>query len=133
MTTSAISGNAPAFQPPPQLSQFRQGFGQLVASIQSGDLLGAQDAYAALSKLQGNGQGPASDPNSPFAKALAQIGQDLQNNDLAGANQVLSALAQQTHEAHHHHHHGGSQGGGAPSGAAVPPASPGPGGINIVA
>ena len=112
MAISSISSSAGNYQPSQQ-SNFRQTFGQLVQAVQSGELTGAQQAYAALTKLQSQGKGP--DPNSPLGQALTQIGQALQGGSTAGAQQVLQSLAQQTQQAqgghHHHHHHGGNNAG----------------------
>jgi hypothetical protein len=65
----------------------------------------AQQAYASLTQLQSNGQGPPANANSPLNQALSQIGQALQNGDISGAQQTLSTLAQQAQGPHHHHHH----------------------------
>src|SRR5262249_29022143 len=104
MAVSAVSGAPAAYQPPQQYAEYRQTFGQLVTAIKSGDLSGAQQAYAALSQLQSSGVGP-SNLNSPIAQALNQIGQSLQNGDISGAQSALASLSQQAQGAHHHHHH----------------------------
>ena len=117
MAISAISGSATSYQPVTQQSEFRQDFRKLINSITSGDLSGAQQAYSALTQAQDAGQGPASDPNSPFAQAINQIGQALQNGDLSGAQQALASLSQQAQGAHHHHHH--HHGGSSPSDASA--------------
>jgi len=101
MTISAISSSNASF-----ISTFqkdRQTFGQLANAIQSGDLTSAQNAYNTLASS------PLAQGNSPFAQALQQIGQDLQNNDIAGAQKALAVLQQQLQArgGHHHHHHGG--------------------------
>jgi hypothetical protein len=106
-----------SFQNSP-LTDFRQTYVQLVKAIRSGDLSGAQQAYAALTQLQASGQGPAADPNSPFAQALSKIGPSLQNGDIAGAQRALAALQGQTRAHHHHHHHGQSSNDDTP---AMPP------------
>src|SRR5215470_14420976 len=108
MSISGISSaSASAYQSSGGPSEFQQDLRALVSSLKSGDLSGAQQAYAALSKLQANGQGPPA--NSPFSQALNQIGESLQNNNLSGAQQALSSLQQ----ARGGHHHGGHHGGGA--------------------
>src|SRR5262249_40156860 len=94
---------------------------QLAKAIGSGDLSDAQQAYATLTQTQGNT--PGSNANSPFGQALTQIGQALQNGDLAGAQKALDALRSQTQGAHHHHHHGGHHSSGGESTAATPPTS----------
>lgn len=67
----------------------RQSFVALTNSLKSGDLAGAQQAYASLSQLQTNG---SANPNAIFAQAMSQIGQALQSGDLAAAQQALSSL-----------------------------------------
>jgi hypothetical protein len=106
-----------SYQPNSQQSSFAQTLQQLVKSIRSGDLAGAQQAYAALSQAQG-GQNQ-SDPNNPLAQALSQIGQALQSNNISGAQQALLALQQQAQSApgSQHHHHRRHAGGAAPGGA----------------
>ncbi|MBI1395885.1 MAG: hypothetical protein GC151_07880 [Betaproteobacteria bacterium] len=71
--------------------QRQQNFKSLVSAVQSGDLGGAQKAYASLA----SGARGAS-ANSP----LAQIGKALQSGDLAGAQQALQSL-QDSREPHH--------------------------------
>jgi hypothetical protein len=68
----------------------RQLFAALKRSLNSGDLSGAQKAYASLGEFPRFGN----NPNGPFAQALSQIGQALQNGDLSGAQQTLSSLRQ---------------------------------------
>ena len=137
MATSAISNSTPAYQPSSQQTDFRQQFGQLVAAIKSGDLSGAQQAYADLSQLQSSGAGPAANASNPVSKALNQIGQALQGGDISGAQQALAALSQQAQGAHHgHHHHGGGKSAApapAPADAANSTASARPGGIDVIA
>jgi hypothetical protein len=132
MAVSAVSGAPAAYQPNQQNAEFRQTFGQLVSAIKSGDLTGAQQAYAALSQLQSSGAGPAN-PNSPIAQALDQIGQALQDGDISGAQSALESLGQQArgahHRHHHHHHHDGSSPPDPASGAA---GSGSDGSVNVV-
>jgi hypothetical protein len=65
----------------------QQSLAALVASLNSGDLSGAQQAYSSLSQLQ-----RFANPNRPFGQAMSQIGQALQNGDLPAAQQALSSL-----------------------------------------
>jgi hypothetical protein len=105
MAVSGISSSSVNAYQPSQQDSFRQQFLQLANSLNSGDLSGAQQAYASLTQTQQQGNTQI-DPNSPFGKALTQIGQALQSGDLSGAQQALSSLKQQgTQGAHHHHHH----------------------------
>jgi len=78
--------------------QRQQGFKDLLAAVQSGDLSAAQKAYSGLTGGSATAKG-----NSP----LAQIGQALQNGDLAGAQQATQAFL--ANRGGHHHHHGGTQ------------------------
>ena len=89
-------------------------FMQLSKAISSGDVNGAQQAYAQLTQALGtNGAaGSTSNANDPFSQALAAIGQSLQNGDIGGAQQALANLQQQMQGARGHHHHGGHHGGG---------------------
>ena len=62
--------------------QRQQNFGEMMSSLQSGDLAAAQQSFKNLggnSNIQGN---------SPLAK----LGQALQNGDLAGAQQAAQTL-----------------------------------------
>ncbi len=107
--SSLYAGNAQATNP----QNPRQLFVQLIKSIQSGDLAGAQKAYASLTQAQSD---TASDPNDPFSQAMQQIGASLQSENIGGAQQALSTLQHELegkHQAHHHHHH---------SGGSLPPA-----------
>jgi hypothetical protein len=70
----------------------QQAFAALVSALNSGDLPGAQRAYASLSEIQGGGQGRFANPNGPFAQAVTQIGQALRSGDLSAAQQALSSL-----------------------------------------
>jgi hypothetical protein len=70
----------------------QQTFAALVSALNSGDLPGAQRAYASLTEIQGSGQGRFANPNGPFAQTVRQIGQALRSGDLSGAQQALSLL-----------------------------------------
>jgi hypothetical protein len=73
--------------------QRQQNFKDLFSAVQSGDLSGAQKAFAGLTAGATNIKG-----NSP----LAQIGQALQNGDIAGAQKAAQQL--QANRGGHHHH-----------------------------
>jgi hypothetical protein len=70
----------------------QQQLATLVSSLNSGDLSGAQQAYATLSELQSGDQARFANFNGPFAQAMSQIGEALQSSDLARAQQALSSL-----------------------------------------
>jgi hypothetical protein len=126
-TTMAISGVSSAtptsFQNP---NDPRQQFAQLAKAISSGDLTGAQQAFAQLSQTLGNnsnGSSTAGNSNDPFSQALSSIGQALQSGDINGAQQALASLQQQAQGArghHHHGHHGGGQSGDANASSTAP-------------
>jgi hypothetical protein len=119
MSTSAIFPAQSSYQPSGSQSAFGQDFSQLVSSLKSGNLSGAQQAYSALGQLQSNGQGPSANPNSPVSQALSELGQALQSGSLSGAQQALSTL-QQSHGGHRPHgHHHASDGSATDSSAAT--------------
>jgi len=64
----------------------QQGMKTLLQDLKSGDLKGAQQAYAALTANK-----PAPSSSSP----LGQIGAALQNNDLAAAQKVVDQMRSQ--------------------------------------
>jgi hypothetical protein len=105
MAISGVGSTPLISYPNSPFTDFRQTYVQLVKAIRSGDLSGAQQAYAALTQLQASDQGPAADSSSPFAQALSKIGPSLLNGDIAGAQQALAGLQGQTRAHHHHHHH----------------------------
>jgi DNA-binding FadR family transcriptional regulator len=132
MAVSSITSSAAGGYQPNQQTNFRQTFSQLLQAIQSGDLSGARQAYAALGDLQN--QGPSADANSPFAQALSQIGQALQNGDIGGAQQALQSLAQQSQATHHHHSDVASSGANSSAGDPTTLLAPGTGGnVNVTA
>ncbi len=140
MAVSGVSlASSVGFQNP---NDPRQQFVQLARAINSGDLAGAQQAYATLSQTLGgssNGGGSNSSNNSsdPFSQALAAIGQALQSGDIQGAQQALASL-QQAQGGRGHHHHGGhhrdagsSGSAGASSTAPLASVNPGTTGGNV--
>ena len=87
-------------------SPFGQKLAALGQALQSGDLSGAQQAYSALHQSRGAGghhhhhhhaQGGGSDgqSNNPLDQVLSQLGQDLQSENLSGAQQDFASLLQQ--------------------------------------
>jgi len=70
----------------------QQSLAALVSALNSGDLPGAQQAYAALTQLQDTGRQRSANANGRLAQAMSQIGQALQSGDLPGAQQALSSL-----------------------------------------
>jgi hypothetical protein len=121
MAISGVSLASPTnFQNP---ADPRQQLLALAKAINSGNLTGAQQAFAQLSQTLGgnsNGGGGSNtntnNPNDPFSQALDAIGQALQSGDISGAQQALASLQQQAQSGRAHHHHGGHRGGAGANG-----------------
>jgi hypothetical protein len=97
MSVSSISNTTPA-QPPAQDSSLRTAMQQLTSAISSGDVKGAQTAYATLTNLQQtSGQ---SNSTGPLAQFLSSIGADLSKGDLTTAQSDLTTF-QAAHGKHH--------------------------------
>jgi hypothetical protein len=125
MSIAAISSSSVINQTS-QPTSSQQLLSQLLNSIKSGDLDGAQKAYAAFTQAQ-SANGSTANPNSPLAQALNQIGQALQSGNIGGAQQALTSLQGQARGGHHdgHHHSGAanSTSGAATNSAAAQPSS----------
>lgn len=119
MSISACSGSSSANSVAPATSNtnlLQQTVKQLASALQSGDLAGAQKAFASLTKqLQNSGAAPA--PNSTMGSDLAALGKALGAGDLTTAQQAFSQLqtdaqaaptasqgVKASHHGHHHHH-----------------------------
>lgn len=112
--------------------QIQQDFKQLAGSLQSGDLAGAQKAYAALQKLMpsqsqnstSSTQSSSSSTN-PIVNDFNALGKALQSGDLTAAQSAFSTLQSdlksqsqssttgalmQAMRPHHHHHAAAAQG-----------------------
>ncbi|HUW50486.1 MAG TPA: hypothetical protein VMV75_05655 [Sulfuricella sp.] len=115
--------------------QRKQDFTTLANALQSGDLAGAQKAFASMqqdsqtiSQARG-GQGSDRDGNNDGSKAVQagqssqsgktgmrdlmnQLQQALSSGDLQSAQQAFASVQQSMQanqgQGHHHHHHGGS-------------------------
>ena len=111
--------------------QIQQDFKQLAGSLQSGDLAGAQKAYAALQKLMpsqsqnstSSTQSSSSSTN-PIVNDFNALGKALQSGDLTTAQSAFSTLQSdlksqsqsstagalmQAMRPHHHHHAAAAQ------------------------
>ena len=111
--------------------QIQQDFKQLAGSLQSGDLAGAQKAYAALQKLlpsqsqnsTSSSQSSSSSTN-PIVNDFNALGKALQSGDLTAAQSAFSTLQSdlksqsqssttgalmQAMRPHHHHHAAAAQ------------------------
>ena len=118
--SSAINGSSSLRQ------QGQQDFKSLMDSLQSGDLSGAQSAFASLLQLLPNlssavnsqtqssatsSQASSSNGTNSITNDLSALGQALQSSDLTGAQNDFSKLMQDMQAikaiggGHHHHHH----------------------------
>lgn len=126
MSISSISSNSDYYQSyltngsNSLRQQGQQDFKSLADALQSGDLGGAQNAFASLLQLFPNSSTPVnsqtqntattsatSNATSSITSDLSVLGQALQSGDLAGAQKDFSKLMQdmQAIGGGHHHHH----------------------------
>jgi DNA-binding FadR family transcriptional regulator len=111
--------------------QIQQDFKQLAGSLQSGDLAGAQKAYAALQKLlpsqsqnSTSSTQSSSSSTNPIVNDFNALGKALQSGDLTAAQSAFSTLQSdlksqrqssttgalmQAMRPHHHHHAAAAQ------------------------
>jgi hypothetical protein len=130
MSISSISSDPTVYQnyASSPFQQVKKDFAALKTSLTSGDLKGAQAAFATLqqdmqtvSQAQGGQQTAGT---SPLDNDLTAIGKALDSNDLSGAQAAFKTLTQdmqkmrqtqggqqvqKTHHHHHHHHSGSAQ------------------------
>jgi hypothetical protein len=101
LSISSVSFSSNLSQTSSQSStnQVQQSFKQLANSLQSGDLAGAQKAFATLQTLlqtqaasQSSSAPPASTQNSPVQNDFAALGQALSSGDLTSAQSDFSKL-----------------------------------------
>jgi outer membrane protein assembly factor BamD (BamD/ComL family) len=93
MSVTGISNTSPTNSPSSPDSNFRTAMQQLTSAISSGDLKGAQSAYATLQQSSGKGGS-----TGPMAQFLSSIGADLSKGDLTTAQSTLSTFQ----KTHHH-------------------------------
>lgn len=123
MTVNELSslGNTQQTDWRDKMQQRKQDFDALSKALNSGDLAGAQKAFAAVQQdMQANKSGQAAtDPNrpaSPLSSDMDALSKALSSGDLAGAQKAFSTLQQDMQQArqagrgHHHHHSQGTQG-----------------------
>jgi len=125
MSISSITPNTSSLEAwQNTVQQRRQDFSQLAQALQSGDLAGAQTAYANLQSLQQNSQ-TGSNPTSgasgnPLQNDFAALGQALASGNLSQAQSDFAQLQSDfksalqnaagslgigaAHRGHHHHH-----------------------------
>jgi hypothetical protein len=80
--------------------KLRDDFNQLQQALSSGSLDQAQQAFSTLQNDL-----PSGAANGPLGKALASVGDALNNGDVSGAQQAFTAMQQQVKGGGHHHHH----------------------------
>jgi CubicO group peptidase (beta-lactamase class C family) len=129
MSISSISSNSDYYQnyltngSTSLKQQGQQDFTSLADALQSGDLSGAQSAFASLLQLFPNLSPSANSPTQSTATSsaassssstssitndLSTLGQAIQSGDLTGAQNDFSKLTQDMQSiggGHHHHHH----------------------------
>jgi hypothetical protein len=97
--------------------QRRTDFRALASALRSGDLAGAQQAFAAWQQdAQGGPQGQGAQPGGSISNDMQSLQKALQSGDLAGAQKAFATLQQDMRSVHHghgHHHH--KHGGGIPA------------------
>ncbi|HEY3779518.1 MAG TPA: hypothetical protein VGL56_00435 [Fimbriimonadaceae bacterium] len=92
-------------------------FQTLQQDLSSGNLQGAQSAFAAIQQ-QFQSQGGTSatsavtsssstSSSNPVSTDVSALGQALQSGNLSAAQQAFQSLQTAAKGAHHHHHHGG--------------------------
>lgn len=134
MAISGVSSTINAYQSNVQSTykQRQQDVQNLASALQSGDLPGAQTAFAALQKLRPGGQTrngqQGNSSTSPISRDFSALGNALQSGDIAGAQSAFATLQKDVQSLQHgqggspvgghhpHHHHGGST----PEGIATP-------------
>jgi hypothetical protein len=101
-----------------QIKQRRGDFLALQESLQSGDLAGAQQAFATLKQdIQAARQAQGGEPNGAQTQRrndVQSLAQALQSGNLAGAQKAFAALQQDVQQIrqaydHHHQHDGNMQ------------------------
>lgn len=107
MSISSIPPNSnpyPAMQAEPR-NQFRSTISALAKALNSGDLSGAQSAFAALQQMKPNSQAIATQTASnPMEADMQAVAKALQSGDLSAAKTAFAKLQQDMKSVHHKHH-----------------------------
>jgi len=131
MTINNVSSSASLYQTGTQ-SAWKQGaqdFKALQSALQSGDLSGAQQAFATLqqdlpSSTQTTKSTATSSQTTPTAKDFQALQSALSSGDLSGAQQAFASLKQDLQSAgkahKHQHHHSGSESSATPVASSTP-------------
>lgn len=107
MSVEAIGPNsstAPTSAMQAEFKKMRTDFKALSTAMKSGDLAGAQKAYAALQLDQSN---MPNQTNTPLGQDISNLGSALSAGDMTGAQKAFATLqqdAQKLHQGHHNHH-----------------------------
>jgi hypothetical protein len=146
MSVSCVSSSTNTYQPNVQsnFKQRQQDFQNLASALQSGDLTGAQTAFAALQKFQQGRQTlsgqQGSTATNPISTDFTALGTALQSGDISGAQSAFATLqkdvqslqqgqgGQRVAGHHHHRHHAEST----PEVTASPAAASASGGASAV-
>jgi ribosomal protein S20 len=111
MSISPVSsGNQSTSSMPTKMSQIRQDFKALQDSLNSGDLEGAQKAFAAVEQdlekfQQGNRKAGSTAQLNQAQQDWQALQSALSSGDVDGAKQALAAFKQDLGKAHGRHHH----------------------------
>jgi hypothetical protein len=126
MAISGVCSNTNAYQSTVQSTykQRKEDWQNLASALQADDVTGAQNAYAALQKLQpgrSSASGSQGHPaTNPIRADFTALGQALQSGDLSSAQSAFATLQKdvqslqqgqgdpQVRGHHHPHHRGGS-------------------------
>jgi len=131
MTINNVSSAASLYQTETQSpwKQRAQDFKALQSALQTGDLSGAQQAFATLQKDLPS-SAPTTKPSSsssqstPASKDFQALQSALSSGDLSGAQQAFASLKQDLQSAgkahKHQHHHSGSESSATPVASSTP-------------
>ncbi|MBJ6726680.1 hypothetical protein [Geomesophilobacter sediminis] len=119
MTISSVSGNTQTWQT--MMQQRKQDFSQLASALNNGDLSGAQQAFADLQNISGQGQNTANSSqtqsssatgsnsgNSGVKNDFAALSQALQSGNLADAKSAFAKIQSDMKAQGGRHHHRGA-------------------------
>ena len=105
MTVSGISSVSPSLAAQASFQKRQADFQALGSALNSGDLAGAQKAFADFLQTAPGVSGVGSAPgSSPIGQDLQALGSALQSGDVAGAQKAFAGLQQELQKAHGHHH-----------------------------
>jgi len=107
MSITGVSQSSTQLPANTTFQQRNDAFNSLDQALSSGDLSGAQSAYATLQSLAPkDGKGPPpGGADDPMAKDMAAVSSALQKGDLSAAQSAFATLKSDmaAHKGHHHH------------------------------